>query len=121
MKSRFALLALSLTFFLAAPAFAGKGASLTPTNNTVAGPGVTSVAAGDSERIFSHPGATDVCVTVANSGKVAIEVSITGVSSAATDVPAGGSLAVCSKDTTAIDLNCNGESTCSAGWRVDDV
>ena len=72
-------------------------------------------------RVFSHPGSADVCVTVANNGKVAVEVSITGASSAASDVPAGGTLAVCSKDATAIDLNCNAESTCAAQWRVDDV
>lgn len=121
MIARFALLALALALVPTAPALAAKGGSLTATNNTVAGPGSASVAAGDSQRVFSHPGTADVCVTVANAGKVSIEVSITGETSAATDVPAGGSLAVCSKDTSAIDLNCTGESACAAQWRVDDI
>jgi len=120
MKIQSGFVALVLTLGLAAPAFAAPKANLTSTNNTIAGPGTAPFAIGGSERIFSHPTGSDVCVTVVNTGKVSVGVSITGVSSASIDVPAGGSKAVCSDDTTAIDLTCTQETACAAQWRVDD-
>lgn len=120
MKIRFGLVAL-LALGLAGPALAAKTASLTVTNNTIGGPGTASVAIGGTEQVFSHPTGTDVCVTVLNTGKVPVGVSITGVSSASSSVPAGGGKTVCSDDTTAIDLSCAEESTsCAAQWRVDE-
>jgi hypothetical protein len=121
MKIRSGLVVL-LALGLAAPAFAATKSNLTVTNNTIAGPGAVSVAVGGSEQVFSHPTTgTDVCVTVVNTGKVPVGVSITGTSSASTSVPAGGSKAVCSDDTTAIDLTCGEESNaCAAQWRVDE-
>jgi hypothetical protein len=105
---------------LAGPAAAATKANLAATDNTVAGPGVTSVTAGGTERIFSNPNMSDVCVTVVNTGKLPIGVSIVGASSASSEVPVGGSTAVCSDDTTAIDLTCTQDSKCAAQWRVDD-
>lgn len=122
MKIRSALVAMCLSLGLAAPAFAAPKASLTATNNTIAGPGATSLDSGGSEQVFSHPaGTSDVCVTVVNTGKAPVGVSITGDSSASTSVPVGGAKAVCSDDTTAIDLSCGEEANaCSAQWRVDE-
>jgi hypothetical protein len=122
MQMRFGLVALPLVLGLAAPAFAATKTSLTATNNTIAGPGTSAIAIGGSEQVFSHPSANDVCVTVANTGKVPVGVSITGASSASTSVPAGGTKTVCSDDTTAIDLTCGEESNdCAAQWRVDEI
>ena len=121
MKIRSGLVALSLSLGLAAPAFAAKSAGLTATNNTLAGPGATSLEAGSSDEVFSHPTGSDVCVTVANNGKVPVGVSITGASSASTTVAVGGTKAVCSDDTTAIDITCGEETNgCTAEWRVDE-
>lgn len=121
MKIRSGLVVLALTVGLAAPAFAAPKTNLTVTNNTIAGPGAVSVGIGGSETVFSHPTGSDVCVTVANTGKVPVGIGITGASSASTSVPAGGTKAVCSDDTTAIDLTCGEESNdCAAQWRVDE-
>jgi hypothetical protein len=120
MKICFALVALALPLAFAGPAFAAKGGSLTATNNTIAGPGSTTVDAEGTERIFSHPGASDVCVTVVNTGKGPVDVDITGASSATVSVPTRSSKAVCSDDTTAIDLTCGAGASCAAQWRVDD-
>lgn len=115
------LFVIPLALGLAAPALAAKTASLTATNNTIAGPGSASLDVGSSETVFSHPTGSDVCVTVVNTGKSSVGVSITGVSSASTSVPVGGSKGVCSDDTTAIDLSCGEETSgCAAQWRVDD-
>jgi len=114
------LLALGVAFGLAAPALAAPKTNLAATNNTIAGPGAISIGIGSSETVFSHPTGSDVCVTVVNTGKAALTVAVTGVSSASPSVPAGGSKAVCSDDTTAIDLTCGEESNCSAQWRVDE-
>jgi hypothetical protein len=113
--------AVGLALVLAGPAFAAAKANLTATNNTIAGPGTATVAVAGSGRIFSHPSASSVCVTVANTGKVPVGISITGADSATTSVAAGGTKALCSDDTTAIDLTCGEENTdCAAQWRVDD-
>jgi hypothetical protein len=119
-SKRSSVLAIGMVLGLAAPAFAAPKTNLSATNNTIAGPGATSIAIGSAETVFSHPTGSDVCVTVVNTGKAALTVSVTGVSSASPSVPAGSSKAVCSDDTTAIDLTCGEESNCSAQWRVDE-
>jgi len=115
------ILVAALALGLAGSASAAAKATLTSTNNTIAGPGTVTIAAGGTERIFLHSGgASDVCVTVVNTGKLPVDISFTGASAPTGEVPAGGSEAVCADDVTQIDLSCTEEQTCTAQWRVDD-
>ncbi len=121
MKKTTWILASALTLGLASAANAGSSApALAATSNTIAGPGVISIGEGGSERIFLHSGGTtDLCVTVTNTGRAPIGISVTGATSPTGEAPVGGSEAVCAEDVTQIDLNCVAQS-CAAQWRVDD-
>src|SRR5262245_31148233 len=116
-----AILAFALSLGLAAAAGAAAKSTLAATNNTIAGPGTVSIAAGASERIFLHSGGTtDLCVTVVNSGKLPVGIAVTGATSPTGEVGANGSEAVCAEDVTQVDLVCNQEQNCAAQWRIDD-
>ena len=122
MKGWTCALALALAWGVApAAATAAAKTTLTATNNTIAGPGAATIAVGGSERVYSHPSANTVCVTVVNTGKVPVGISVTGADSATTSVAVGSTKSLCSDDTTAIDLTCGEENTdCTAQWRVDE-
>ena len=106
---------------LAGSAGAAPKTTLTVSNNTVAGPGTTAIAAGGTERIYVHPANTgDACVTVVNNGRIPVGIVVTGDASPIGEVPVNGSEAVCADDVTQIDLTCvAGGAECSAQWRVD--
>lgn len=114
-------LVVALALGLAGSASAASKSTLTTGNNTVAGPGTISIAAGGSERIYTHPSNTnDACVTVVNTGRAPVGVSVTGASAPTGEVPVNGSEAVCAEDVTQIDLTCTiGGAECDAQWRVD--
>jgi hypothetical protein len=121
MQTHFGFVALALVIGLATPAFAEPKTNLTAVQSTIAGPGTTRIAVGGTERIFTHSGgASDVCVTVANTGKVPLDVTLTSTTSPTAAVSSGATTAVCSEDVTAIDLVCLQESACNAQWRVDE-
>jgi hypothetical protein len=114
------ILLVALALGLAGSASAAAKGTLTTTNNTIAGPGTTSIAAAGTERIYIHPNNNgDVCVTVVNTGKTAVDVNVTGADSPTGTVGTGATEAVCADDVTQIDLACPGESTCTAQWRID--
>jgi len=114
-------LAVALALGLAGSAGAAPKTTLTATNNTIAGPGTISIAAGGSERIYFHPNNTnDACVTVANTGRIPVGVTVTGAANPTGEVPVNGTEAVCAEDVTQIDLTCaGGGAECAAQWRVD--
>ena len=119
MKTTGCILVAVLALGFAGSAGAASKSSLTVGNRTVAGPGTDSLAEGGSIRVFTHANnSSDLCVTVVNTGKNNVGVSVTGATPAVGDVPAGGSQAVCSDDVTAIDLTCP-VGNCTAQWRVD--
>ena len=121
MKTAQWTLVAALALGLAGSASAAAKSTLTTGNNTVAGPGTTSIVAGGSQTIFLHPSNTsDLCTTVVNNGKVTVTVEVNGGSpSGAVDV--NGSKAVCADDVTQVDLTCPAEGAdCAAQWRVDD-
>jgi hypothetical protein len=114
------ILVAALALGLAGSASAASKGTLTPTNNTVAGPGTTPIAASATERVFIHPSnGSDLCVTVTNTGKVPVDVSVTGASSPTGSVSVGATEAVCADDVTQVDLTCAQASDCAAQWRVD--
>jgi hypothetical protein len=73
------------------------------------------------ERVFTDSaGTSNVCVTVVNSGKSQLTLTITGVTTPSADVAGGGTRALCVEDVQFVDLVCSGPNSCSAQWRVDD-
>ena len=120
MKTTRWILVSALALGLAGSASAASKTTLTPTNNTVAGPGTTPIAASGTERIFLHPSnGSDLCVTVTNTGKVPVDVNVTGATSPTGSVSVGATEAVCADDVTQIDLVCTQPNDCAAQWRVD--
>jgi hypothetical protein len=121
MRIHHALVATSLLLCLAAPAAAASKASLTAGGRTVAGPGALSLGLGAQERVFAQSGGTSsVCVTVINTGKSQLTLTITGATTPSTDLAAGATKALCGEDVQFVDLVCSGTANCSAQWRVDD-
>jgi hypothetical protein len=121
MKTTHRILVVALALGLAGSASAASKTTLTTGNNTIAGPGAISIAAGGSERIYTHPNNTsDACVTVVNTGRVPVGVAVSGGGSPTGEVPVNGTEAVCADDVTQIDLACTaGGAECTAQWRVD--
>lgn len=115
------MLATLLSLGLAAPAAAASKASLTAGGRTVAGPGTLSLGLGAEQRIFAQSGGTSsVCVTVVNTGKSQLTLTITGATTPSTDVATGATQALCAEDVQFVDLVCSGTANCNAQWRVDD-
>jgi hypothetical protein len=114
-----AIAALVLGF--ATSASAGKGATLAPGGNTVAGPGTFASATGDGATVFEDSdGSADVCVTVANTSKGAVNatVTLTGDVTEVFGVVAGQVRSACVQNVDTVDIACS--AGCSAEWRVDD-
>jgi hypothetical protein len=57
---------------------------------------------------------------VVNTGRVPVDVTVTGATTPTGTVSVGGSEAVCADDVTQIDLYCPQPSDCTAQWRVDE-
>ena len=121
MRSPYVLLVMFLALDLAGPAGAqAKGGGMTPGGRTVAGPGSIQMAAGATQRVFTDPANSDVCVTVAVAGGAAsVTMTLTGLTTPSAVVPAGGSKSLCVADVQFVDLACGAASTCNVQWRVD--
>ncbi len=112
-------LAVAVISTLAAPALAASTVALAPGGRTLAGPGTTSIAIADTETVFAD-GYRDACVTVANSGRAAVQVLAVGASSPTIAVQPGDSAGLCVLALDHVDLTCTGTTACAAQWRVDD-
>ena len=122
MKSNHIALALALFFVSATPAFAASAPALSAGGHTLAGPGSVSLALNATQTVYTDTSSNaDTCVTVVNSGKSTVRLSITNdvPSTASIDVLAGGSAALCRDSTEQVDLLCIGPSSCAAQWRLD--
>ena len=115
------LFATFLALGLAGPAGAqAKGGGMVPGGRTLAGPGSLQLAAGATERVFTDPNLSDVCVTVAVAGKAAsVAMTLTGATTPSGLVPAGGSKSLCVEAVQFVDLSCGVTSPCLVQWRVD--
>jgi hypothetical protein len=121
MRIHHALVATFLLLGLAAPGAAASKASLTAGGRTIAGPATLSLGLGAQERVLTHSGGTsNVCVTVINTGKSQLTLTITGATTPSTDVAAGATKALCVEDVQFVDLVCSGTANCSAQWRADN-
>lgn len=121
MRIHHGFVATCLLLGLSAPAAAASKATLTTGGRTVAGPATLSLGLGAQERVFTQSGGTSsVCVTVINTGKSQLTLTITGAATPSIDVLAGGSKALCVEDVQFVDLVCSGTAICSGQWRVDD-
>ncbi len=117
-------LAVALALAVASPAAAAPSSSgLTTGGFTVAGPGTTSLAANVSGTVYTDAsGNLDACTTVANSGRAAVRLTVTGNGgSSSIDVAVGGTGTLCRDQVTQVGLLCLGVGTtsCTAQWRVD--
>lgn len=120
--TRWILLAAFVLGLASAASAAGKAANLTTGGRTIAGPGAVALSPGGSTTIFSVPVASpqDVCVTVANTGRLNVGVGVSGASDPSLDVAPGATLSACDDDVTLISIFCMQERDCAAQWRVDD-
>jgi len=114
------LVAVSLLLAQAGPAAAGAAGGLLPGGRTISGPAPLLLAMGASERVHND-GATNrnVCVTVLNTGRSQVTMTLTGTGNPTTDVAPGSSKALCVDSAQFVDVSCTGASACSAQWRVD--
>ncbi len=110
-----------LSVTLAAPALAGPSSGLAIGGNTIAGPGTATIAADTGATVYLNPAAdTDLCTTVANSGRASVRLTLTGDGTGSVDVAPGKSAALCRNDVTEIDIDCLSlENSCTAQWRAD--
>jgi len=121
MRTPYLVLATFFALGLAGSAAAqAKGGGLAPGGRTVAGPGSLQMAALATERIFTDPSNSNVCVTVAVAGKAAsVTMTLTGNTTPSAIVPPGGSKALCVEGADFVDLECGATSACNVQWRVD--
>lgn len=122
MKSNPIALATALLLALATPAFAASAPALTAGGHTLAGPGSVNLALNATQTVYTDASANaDTCVTVVNSGKATVRLSITNdvPNTTSIDVLAGASGALCRDSTEQVDLLCVGPSSCTAQWRLD--
>jgi hypothetical protein len=112
--------AIALLLGFAAPAAAGKGATLLPGGNTVAGPALFSLPDVGATTVFTDTDSTaDLCVTAVNSSKSAdATVTVTGDATSALPVPAGTTRATCVANVDTIEIGCT--ASCTVEWRADD-
>lgn len=120
---KYSVLAATAALLLSSSALAGGApAGLAAGGRTLAGPGVTIVAANASATVYGDPsGNSDACVTVVNTGTAAVRLSMDdGGTPATIDVAVGDSGALCKDSTQQVDLICLGVSgSCRANWRLD--
>ena len=118
------LLSLALASLLAvgtaAPAFAAKGGDMPAGGNTIAGPGSTAIAVGDTVTVLSGLNNEDICVTVANTGKDPVRLDLIDAGATSVDVATGATVTLCGQ-TDSVDLVCTGTKACSVGWRADKL
>jgi len=115
------VLAATACLLLSSSALAGCApAGLAAGGRTLAGPGVTAVAANTPATVYGDPsGNSNTCVTVVNAGTAAVRLSLTdGGTPSTIDVPVGDSGALCKDSTQQVDLTCLA-AMCRANWRVD--
>jgi hypothetical protein len=120
---RIPLLVVALASVLAAgtPALAaGKTGDLVAAGRTLSGPGTVNLATGAQLRVHSDPVAnTDVCVTLANSGREPVTLTLTGDTTPSIVVNPGEVRAQCVDGVQFVDVICSGQNSCTAQWRVD--
>jgi hypothetical protein len=76
--------------------------------------------AGAQLRVHTDPAAnTDVCVTLANSGREPVTLTLTGDTTPSIVVNPGDVRAQCVDGVQFVDVICSGQNSCSAQWRVD--
>jgi hypothetical protein len=123
MKTTRWILLAALTLGLAGSASAaGKAPNLAVGGRTLAGPGAVALTPGGSVTVFAAPAAdpADVCITVANTGKLDVGVNVSGANAPSLTVAPGSTQATCDEDVTAVSIFCMQERDCAAQWRVDD-
>ena len=119
------LLSLALASLLAvgtaAPAFAAKGGDMPAGGNTIAGPGSTTIAVGDTVTILNGLNNEDICVTVANTGKEPLRLDLIDAGATSVTLAIGATTTLCGQ-TDSVDLVCTGiKSSCTATWRADKL
>ncbi|MBW2237209.1 MAG: hypothetical protein JRG85_17680 [Deltaproteobacteria bacterium] len=107
MKLLYVALTTLLVVGLAGPAIAAKGSDLPAGGNTIAGPGTTAIAVGET-------------VTVANTGKEPVRLDLIDAGATSVAVPVGATVTLCGQ-TDSVDLVCTGTKACSVGWRADKL
>lgn len=104
-------------------ALAVTTAGLTPSGFTIGGPGTATLAASATTPVYTDAsGNVDACTTVANTGRAAVRLTVTGSGGAGQlDVAVGNTSALCRDQVTLVELTClgAGTATCTAQWRVD--
>jgi hypothetical protein len=113
-------LATFLVVGLAAPAIAAKEGEMTAGGTTIAGPGSTSIPAGESVTVLDGLNKEDVCVTVSNTGKDAVRLDLIEAAATEVPVPAGATVSHCA-GVDSVNLVCVGTKTCTASWRADKL
>ena len=121
MRVTHVLVAAALLLVQAVPAIAaGKPGSLTPGGRTIAGPGSVLLDTGTQARVHEDPTVgRNVCVTLANTGRSQLTMTLTGDTTPSASVDPGVSKALCVGNVHFVDVSCTGANACSAQWRVD--
>jgi hypothetical protein len=115
------LVAAVLLVAAGAPALAaGKTGGLAAGGRTISGPGSLQLAIGAQARVHEDPTVNrDVCVTLVNTGRSQLTMTLTGDTTPSTTFDPGVSKALCVGNVHYVDVSCTGVSACSAQWRVD--
>jgi hypothetical protein len=115
------VVALALVLAAGTPALAaGKTGDLVAAGRTLSGPGTVNLGTGAQLRVHTDPGAsTDVCATVANSGREPVTLTLTGDTTPSIVVNPGDVRAQCVDNVQFVDVICSGANSCTAQWRVD--
>ena len=121
MKLLYVALATLLVVGLAGPAIAAKGSDLTAGGKTIAGPGSTAIAVGDTVTIVDGLDNEEICVTVVNRGKDQVRLDLIEAGATSVTVAAGTTATLCGQ-TDSVDLVCTGDSKgCTVTWRADKL
>ena len=122
-KKGLALVTAGLILGTAGSAPAGPPPAMTAGGRTLAGPGRTTVAAGDTETIYTYAGSnTNACATVYNLSRTTdAHVALVGLGASVVerDVVRNSGFTLCHDNVARIDLSCLAQTACLVQWRID--
>jgi hypothetical protein len=87
---------------------------------TIAGPGSTAIAVGQTVTVLSGLNNQDICVTVANAGKDPVRLDLIDAGATSVDVAVGATVTLCGQ-TDSVDLACTGTKSCTVAWGADKL
>ena len=99
---------------------ATKGGKMPAGGQTIAGPGSTAIAVGQTVTVLSGLNNEDICVTVSNTGKDPVRLDLIDAGATSVDVAVGATVTLCGQ-TDSVDLVCTGTKSCTVAWRADKL